>query len=145
MTMMRTTSAVRKTTKMTRTSKLAYMMNRRLAALPLAFAFMLPLVITLTAPQARAQQGPVQRIVEGKVQNKSGAIVKGAVVYLKDTKTLAVKSYVSDDNGYFHFGQLSPNTDYDIWAELEGKRSKTKTISQFNSRQKFEYTLKIDE
>ena len=70
---------------------------------------------------AHAQQrGPVRRTIEGKVHDKNDAPLKGAVVYLKDSRTLAVKSFISDDDGVFHFGQLSQNTDYELYAEFEG-------------------------
>src|SRR5882757_6371099 len=49
-------------------------------------------------------------------------------------RTIAVKSFISDDEGVFHFGQLSQNTDYEIYAEFEGKRSKSRRISSFDSK-----------
>lgn len=114
----------------------------RVAAMALALA--LPGMALLPAATACAQNGPVQRVVEGTVENKAGDILKGAVVYLKDTKSLAVKSYVSNDSGYFHFGQLSPDTDYEVWAETNGNRSKSKSISSFDTKRNFHFTLKID-
>jgi hypothetical protein len=90
------------------------------------------------------QHGPVRRTIEGKVEDKNDAPIKGAVVYLKDSRTLAVKSFISDEEGVFHFGQLSQNTDYELYAEFEGKRSKSKTISSFDSKNDFNFTLKID-
>gem|GEM_PF-317004 len=94
---------------------------------------------------AHAQQrGPVRRTIEGKVEDKNDAPIKGAVVYLKDSRTLAVKSFISDEEGVFHFGQLSQNTDYELYAEFEGKRSKSKTISSFDSKNDFNFILKID-
>lgn len=86
---------------------------------------------------------PVLRTVEGEVCSKNGTPIQGAVVYLKDEKSLAVKSYLSDNQGRFHFRQLSMNLDYDLWAELNGKRSKTRNISQFNSKPDLKYKLKL--
>jgi len=89
------------------------------------------------------QRGPVQRVVQGKVVDSSGAIVKGAVVYLKDDHSLSVKSYFSDDEGGYRFGQLVQNTDYEIWAESNGKKSAVKTISSFDNKNQFYIDLKI--
>jgi hypothetical protein len=89
------------------------------------------------------QRGPVQRVVQGKVTDSSGAIVKGAVVYLKDGHSLTVKSYFSDDEGGYRFGQLAQSTDYEIWAESNGKKSAVKTISSFDNKNQFYIDLKI--
>jgi len=96
------------------------------------------------APLLAQQRGPVQRVVQGKVTDKSDAALQGAVVYLKDGHTLAVKSFISDDQGAYRFGQLAQNTDYEIWAESNGKKSAVKTISSFDSKNQFFINLKID-
>ncbi|MEO6909971.1 MAG: carboxypeptidase-like regulatory domain-containing protein [Edaphobacter sp.] len=101
----------------------------------------------LALPQLSASaqsRGPVQRTVQGKVVDKSNAPLKGAVVYLKDDHTLSVMSKITDNEGLYRFGQLSQNTDYELWAESNGKKSKTKTISSFESRNAFHFTLKVD-
>ena len=113
--------------------------------LGMAMLLAAPVALLSSARTASAQRGQTQRTLEGVVQNSAGTNVKGAVVYLKDTKSLTVKSFVSTDAGTFHFSQLSPDTDYDVWAESLGKKSKTKSISQFNSKNQFNYTLKIED
>ena len=93
------------------------------------------------------QRGPTQRVVEGKVVDGANAPIKGAVVYLKDSRSLAVKSYFSDDGGGYRFGQLSQNVDYSLWAEFPagGKKSAVKSISSFDTKTQLTMILKIDQ
>ena len=102
-------------------------------------------LITLAAPVARPLWAQaVQRIVTGKVTNKDSQPVHSAVVYLKDDHTLSVKSFISDENGGYRFGQLSQATDYELWAEVDGKKSGIKTISSFETKNALTINLKID-
>jgi hypothetical protein len=80
----------------------------------------------------------------GNVVGQDDAPLPQSVVYLKNMKTLAVKSFIADDAGTFRFYALSPNTDYQVYAEFNGQRSGTKTVSAFDSKTKVEMTLKID-
>jgi Carboxypeptidase regulatory-like domain len=89
------------------------------------------------------QRGPVQRTVQGKVTDGGNAAVNGAVVYLKDDRSLAVKSYITDSDGTYRFGQLAQSTDYELWAESNGKKSSVKSISSFDSKNQFYIDLKI--
>ena len=103
----------------------------------------LPVSLALPAPLLLAQKQAADRVVQGKVVDKADAAVKGATVYLKDGHTLSVKSYVADDGSY-RFGQLAQNTDYELWAEFNGKKSSVKNLSSFDTRSTFNINLKID-
>jgi hypothetical protein len=96
------------------------------------------------APVQAQQRSTAQRIVQGKVTDKADAPLKGIIVYLKDTHSLAVKSSITDEGGAYRFGQLAQNTDYELWAEGDGKKSGTKTISSFDNKNQFFINLKLD-
>jgi hypothetical protein len=89
-------------------------------------------------------QDQAARVVQGKVVDKEGAGLKAATVYLKDDHTLSVKSYIASDDGSYRFGQLAQNTDYELWAEVSGKKSKVANLSSFDTRNTFNITLKVD-
>jgi len=110
--------------------------------LVLAALLLVPATALISTQSAIAQQA--QRSVTGKVTAKDDAPVKGAVVHLKDTRSLSQKSFITDDDGGYRFGQLNSNTDYEIWAEFNGKKSPVKTISSFDSKNSFAITLKVD-
>jgi len=116
-------------------------MKRLLVVVLLVFA-----VSASVAPPAvfaDTPRGPVQRVVSGRVLDDGDKPVPNAVVYLKDTKTLSVKSYIAGADGTYRFGQLSGTTDYEIWAEAAGKKSKTRGISSFDSKTQFTIDLKL--
>ncbi len=111
----------------------------------LALGMLLSAGVPGARPVALAQaRGPVQRTVEGKVESKGGAPIKGAVVYLQDDRNQSVRSAISEADGSYRFVQLSQNTDYEIWAQANGKKSKSRAISSFDSKNDFNFTLTID-
>jgi Carboxypeptidase regulatory-like domain len=118
----------------------------RISALSLAILFgsTVGAAISGTTTPLMAQRPGVLRTVSGKVTDKGDKPLKGCVVYLKDGKSLSVKSFIADDTGGFRFGQLSQNSDYELWAELDGKKSNTRAISSFDNKNEFVMNLKID-
>jgi hypothetical protein len=108
------------------------------------FGVLSPLTVGgLLLNSASAVAEPAQRIVDGTVVDGSDKPISGAVVFLKDSKTLAVKSYLTDDAGHYRFGELSQTADYEIWAQSNGAKSKSKTISSFDNRNEFHFELKV--
>ncbi len=113
-------------------------------AMRVSLAVALAASFPLVAPLASAQRVAANRTVQGKVVNKSDAPLKGAVVHLKDVRSLAQKSFITDTDGTYRFGQLNANSDYEVWAESDGKKSAVKTISSFDSKNSFTFQLKIE-
>jgi Carboxypeptidase regulatory-like domain len=103
-------------------------------------------VLLFAAPfAAQAQKNvPQERIATGKVVNKDGDPIAGAVVYLKNSRSNAVKTYIADEDGQFRFGELSQDTDYELWGESNGVRSKSRQISSFDNENKFYFVFKIN-
>ena len=84
------------------------------------------------------------RNVTGQVMTKSDAPLPDAVVYLKNTKTLTIKSFITEKDGGYRFHGLSPNIDYEIYADYQGQKSQTKTISSFDNRNSITLNIRID-
>ena len=83
------------------------------------------------------------RTVQGVVSAPDDTPIVGAVVYLKNTKTLQVRSFITQQNGTYFFHGLSPDVDYELRAENKGASSPTKTLSSFDSRKAANLDLKI--
>jgi hypothetical protein len=103
----------------------------------------------LASPTARASEFK-QRGSQGESRTLTGLVLSGqnqplqkAIVYLKNTKTLAIKTYISEADGSYRFPGLASNVDYEVYAEHEGARSDIKTLSGFDSRKEANITLKI--
>jgi hypothetical protein len=102
------------------------------------------LLVGLAAASPFAQKGDNSRTLTGKVMDRQDAPLPNAVVYLTNTRTRAVKTYIVGEDGVYRFPSLSPNIDYEVYAQYNGHKSDTKTVSQFDNRQQVNINLKID-
>jgi len=113
---------------------------RRAAIVVAAFVVLGLLALAEPAPKNE----PQTRTLTGQVTDKAEAPITGAVVYLENTRTQAVKTYITDAGGNYRFSALSLNVDYQIRAEYQGHKSDTKTLSSFDSRNNVVLHLKIN-
>jgi hypothetical protein len=95
----------------------------------------------LSFSQSLAQS---MRVVQGLVLNADGQPQLNAVVYLQDQKSMQVRTYITEADGRYRFGQLSSDVDYQLWAEYKGHKSKTRSISSFDSKKELNFDLRID-
>jgi hypothetical protein len=105
------------------------------------------LAFALLASMAAAQDAKHEaqlRTVHGIVMDKAESPISSGVVFLKNTRTNAVRSYISDEQGNYRFSGLDPNADYEIHAEKDGAKSPTRTVSSFDSKKDIVVNLKIE-
>jgi hypothetical protein len=84
------------------------------------------------------------RSLQGVVRDGSDNPIEGAVVQLKDTKSLQIRSYITKANGQYQFHGLSPDIDYEVRAESRGAQSDSRRLSSFDSRRQAVLNLKIE-
>ena len=104
---------------------------------------MLMLVSAGWAEKKKAE--PNSRTVQGSVTDAQDQAVNGAVVQLKNTKSLQIRSFITRDKGAYFFNGLSTDVDYELRADdpKGGNSSGTKTLSSFDSRKQAVINLKL--
>jgi hypothetical protein len=86
----------------------------------------------------------VGRLLFGKVLDPQDNPLADAVVYVTNTRTRAVKTYIVGPDGTYRFPALSNAVDYEVYAQYKGHKSDTKSVSQFDDRSQVYLDLKID-
>jgi hypothetical protein len=112
-------------------------MSRLLVLFLAVFAAFAPLAIS----QGKGEQ---TRSVQGAVTSPEDAAVTGAVVFLKNMKSLQIRSFITKADGTYYFHGLSPDVDYELRAESNGLSSSPKTLSSFDSRKGAVLNLKLN-
>jgi len=84
------------------------------------------------------------RLLTGKVLDKHDNPLTDAVVYLSNKRTQTVKTYIVGPDGSFHFPELTPNVDYEVYALYKGQKSETRAVSQFDDRKQVNIVLRVD-
>jgi hypothetical protein len=99
----------------------------------------------LAAPQlfGRDSKKDKTRLLTGKVLDGGDNPLPNSVVYLTNTHTRSVKTYIVGPEGTYRFPALQPTTDYEVYAQFDNRKSSTKTMSQFDDRPQVYIDLKI--
>ncbi|HEY6248343.1 MAG TPA: carboxypeptidase-like regulatory domain-containing protein [Candidatus Angelobacter sp.] len=120
-------------------------MKKLLTTLVAALVVSVAPISAFSAAEPAAFKDPQDRTrtLTGRVFDRQDQPLEKAVVYLKNTKSLVVKTYITDPDGSYRFPALSPNVDYEVYAEHNGARSDTKTLSAFDSRKVVNITLRV--
>jgi hypothetical protein len=92
------------------------------------------LAVNLASAQSTKKgQSEAVRSVKGTVSDANGNAAIGAVVQLKNKKTLQIRSFITKEHGDYFFTGLSPDVDYEVKAESQGMSSPARNVSSFDS------------
>src|SRR5207302_1299114 len=116
--------------------------NRMLTIAAVAICALVAL--TTLADAADKKDKTVGRLLSGKVLDREDNPVPNAVVYLTNIRTRAVKTYIVSQDGTYRFPALSTGVDYEVYAQYNGHKSDTKSVSQFDDRSQVYIVMKID-
>ncbi len=116
-------------------------MNRRLIVV---FALLTGLIAVPVAAQKKEKEKPNERSVIGAVLDNADSPIEGAVVQLKNLKTLEIRSFITRADGKYHFHSLSTDIDYELRAKAGDKASNTRLLSTFDGRKQPSMNLKIE-
>jgi len=98
----------------------------------------------LPAQQKKSKEDDTSRTVQGTVVDANGKPVAQAAVQLKDSRTLQILSFITKDDGSYHFAGLKTDTEYEVKAEHGEMFADWKRISVFDPRKVVELNLKLD-
>ena len=84
------------------------------------------------------------RAVQGLVAGPDEQPVSGAVVQLKDMRTLQVRSFITQSDGMYHFSGLRADIDYQLTAKSGDVSAAPRTLSIFDTRKDAVMNFKLD-
>lgn len=113
----------------------------RVASRPLALCAVFALLLSSGIAVA---QPPAKRIVRGQVLDENDKAVAGAVVHLTNLATKERLSVVTDKEGRYQFNDVSRKFDFEVSAEMAGKKARPRRLSQFDPRHIAVFNFKLE-
>jgi hypothetical protein len=84
------------------------------------------------------------RNVQGVVTLPNGSPAEGAVVQLKNLKTLQVRSFITQEKGTYQFQNLPTTIDFELRADFKEFASDKRSLSVFDKRLDAIVNLKLE-
>lgn len=94
--------------------------------------------------KTQPKEDPNLRVIEGIVTDASRNPIAKAIVQLKDTRTLQIRSFITQDDGTYRFAALRNDVDYEIKAVIGEQSTPTKRVSSFESRKVIPVNLALE-
>jgi hypothetical protein len=94
--------------------------------------------------KAERREEANSRAVQGAVVLPDDKPAAGAVVQLKDMRTLQVRSFITLDDGLYHFSGLRADIDYQVTAKSGDMSAAPRTLSIFDNRKDAVMNFKLE-
>jgi protocatechuate 3,4-dioxygenase beta subunit len=110
--------------------------HRRVTGLLLLAALLANALLVTAQPASK-------RLILGQVLDPKGKAVASAIVYLKNSTTKEQLTVVTNKDGRYQFTALDMKEDYEIYAESGELKSRTRKVSQFDTRDRIVINLNL--
>jgi len=111
--------------------------------MPVRAACMATLLLCASLAGQQKNKDLTTRDLQGVVTDGTGQRAAKAVVQLKNTKSLQIRSFITAEDGKYHFAGLGSDVEYQVKAEREGVTTSWKTLSVFNTKKTAVINLKL--
>ena len=109
------------------------------------------LAVILSAALEAQSKSKAERREEANSRSVMGIVVgpddqpaNGAVVQLKDMRSLQIRSFIPQEDGQYHFSGLRADIDYQLTAKSGDMTAPLRTLSIFDNRKEAVMNFKLD-
>ena len=122
-------------------------MNRiltRLAAAAVVCLLGVPVAAAQKQTRAEKREEANSRSVQGLVVDAANSPAVGAVVQVKDMRTLQVRSFITQNDGAYRFFSLKMDTDYQLTAKHGELSAGPRSLTVFDNRKEAIINFKLE-
>jgi Carboxypeptidase regulatory-like domain len=118
--------------------------RRILAGLGIGVLLLSSAAVAQKKTREERREEATQRTVQGLVTGPDDQPVAGAVVQVKDMRTLAVRSFITQQDGTYRFTALKVDIDYQLSVKSGDLSAGPRNLSIFDSRKEAIVNFKIE-
>jgi Carboxypeptidase regulatory-like domain len=90
--------------------------------------------VFLGGPKYKKDKKPTSRLLKGTVTDEDGKPLKGALVTLTNVAKGEKLTFITKEDGRYHFDDLAFNVDYEVAARFGDRRSAARKVSQYDNK-----------
>lgn len=87
--------------------------------------------------------GTPTRSVQGTITDGAGRPMAGVTVELRNMRDMNVRSFITTEDGKYHFDDLYTNLDYRLRVRYQGAFGPSKSLSRFNTAPNATVNLRV--